>query len=277
MFEVRCLQFGYRTFCRIHIRTVVVAMVVMCFSVFVMATLYFRLHLWWIFTRHCHGLKELAAIPTAPLPPAPVPSNWIRCQVGEFELSLPPEFATTGNDVSKNKCTVFTSGTKTILVGPPTPTGEALRLLIPTTLQLCGKVKTMSVPQLKLECYQTSSDMFSWSMSPSQVQWHAFVMEICRIVRPMSGSMSLAEYAFDGDIDAVIAFGPKHAILDWESKGDGVGGYIHFIDVQNDVDSDWIRSVCRSIVRSKNILDERNSRIVQPKMKTESERHDNPM
>ena len=243
MIDVRHRQVGNWMLCRSHIRMIIVSVVAMSF--FFAPLLYFRPHLRWLCKRHCQGVEEVRAIPVFTLHPALVPSDWILCKLGEFELSLPPEFATNRNEVSS--CVVFFSGTKKVIVGPPKHAGDALQLLLPTTSQLCGKVKTMTIPQLKLECYKADSNMFCWSMSPEQVQWHVFIMELCRIVRPASESIRLVEYSFDGDIDAVIAFGQRHAILDWESKEDGFCGYIHFVDAQNDIDMDWIRSVCWSI------------------------------
>ena len=76
-------------------------------------------------------------------------------------------------------------------------------------------------------------------------------MELCRIVRTMDESMNFVEYSFDGDIDEVVLFGPGRAVLDWESKEGGFGGYIHFVVERNDEDRDWIRTVCRSLARSK--------------------------
>lgn len=114
MFEVRYRLLSCREFCRRHIITIVV---VMCISLVVPVAMFFRYHLWWMYRSHSREFEKFAALPVAPLPASPVPANWVRCQFSGFELSLPPGFATNGNDVSEHEITIFTSGTKTVLLG----------------------------------------------------------------------------------------------------------------------------------------------------------------
>ena len=60
-------------------------------------------------------------------------------------------------------------------------------------------------------------------------------------------SHSRVEYILDGDIDATVLFSDGLVILDWESKTNSIGGIVHFMDVDENTDWDWVRSFCRSI------------------------------
>lgn len=248
MIGMRLRRFVSGNISRRHIRTAIVASVAM--SCFLVVFLLFRQHLLWLCKRHFKGLEDVVAIPTLHLPPASVPSDWIQCSIGDLVLCLPSEFATNRNEISGYDGTIFASGVNKVIVGPSACGGDVLHLVLPDTFQPRGKENAMTVPQLKLECYRACSDMFSWSMTSSQVQRHSSIMEISQIVRPVADPIHWAEYYFDDGVDVVIAFGDNRAILDWERKIDSVGGYIHFIGEQNDYYRGMIRSVCRSIVRS---------------------------
>lgn len=234
-----------------HKRTVVGAVGIMCFGLAVFGAIQYRFHLWWLLQERRLGSQQLVSIPDDPLPEVTVPDGWVRCRVGRLKFNLPPGLATNMVHCGEHEGgAVFEFGLRTVRVGPPTQATAALQLLSSGAAEIFGESECWTLPRLKLQCYRANSGMFSWSMSPSQVRRNAYIMGLCRIVRNSSDSDSRVEYLLGGDIDATLLLGKDRVMLDWECRKGGVGGYIHFVDREDDVDWSWVRRFCRSMLVS---------------------------
>jgi hypothetical protein len=203
----------------------------------------YRSHVFWKYEVSRLGLNDVQAIPDRPLPESPTPEGWVRCRVGALEFSLPPELA-NNRITPKNKASsvAFKHGARTVIVAFPSDANEFSDFLN-TTSHLRPQAQPFTMPRLRRECYQASSDDFRWSMTPEEVRWHAF----CITTRNSIGSTSQGhtESFSRDDLDGILLFG-KQLGVEWQSKN-GAWGFINFIDREEKPDPTWIRAVCQSL------------------------------
>ena len=223
---------------------VVVALVVGC-GLAALTALHFRAHLLWRHQASGLGLHDVQAIPDQPMPESPTPKGWVRCRVGCIEFSLPPELAR--NTVAPKKgASLFTfeHGPRAVVVALPTDASEFSDLL-KSASELCPRSQPLTMPRLRLACYQASSDDFRWSMTPIEVRWHAFCIVMSKLIRPMSDGYT--ESLLRKDLEGIVHFGGERAAFDWQCTDRMCGGYMHFMDHGEKTDATWIRAVVQSL------------------------------
>ncbi len=225
--------------------TVLGVVLVTGFGVMALAAWYYRVHLVWLYQARRLGLQEVQAIPDRPMPVTPLPSDWVRCRVGGIELSLPPELANNKVAAAKDGNIVkFQHGSQAVTIVSPKDMAEFAKFLRVVS-ELCPGSPRFTLPRLKLVYYGTSSDDFSWSMTPEEVRWHAFCMSNGKLVRPESNGRT--ESFFRDDFDEIVHFGRGHAEFDWQSNDRMYGSYMYFFYDDDEFDPTWIRAVCQSI------------------------------
>ena len=205
---------------------------------------HYRVHLFWWWQANRSGLPAIQAIPNHPMPPAPIPSDWIRSCVGSLELSLPPELA--ANRIVPNNegaPVVFHDESRVMIVGVPEDMTDLSQLLNRAT-RLSPRSQPFTLPRLRLALYQVSSDDFCWSMTSEELKWHVSRITTSRLIRP--DSVEHTESFSRTGLDGLADFHGHRVAFDWQSS-DGLGGYIHFRDLGGKVEPDWIRAVCQSL------------------------------
>lgn len=211
--------------------------------------LHYRSHLLWRYEASRLGLQGVRAIPDRPMPDTPTPDGWLRCRVGGIEFSLPPELADNRAAQERGASFVtFQHDSRAVVVALPTGTSEFSGLL-KTASELCPRSEPFTMPRLRRACYQASSDDFRWSMTPDEVRWLAFCITTSKLIRPKSDGYT--ESLLRQDLDGIIHFRGERAVFDWQSNGDTLGGYMHFIDHGDTADHTWMRAVCQSLAISK--------------------------
>ncbi len=214
----------------------------------------YRAHLVWCFTASRLGLHDVQAIPNRPMPECPTPNGWVRCHVGCIAINLPPELASNRLPQKNGESfSVFQCGTRAVVIAPPTDANEFSGFLTAAT-ELRPGSQQLTVPRLRLACYQASSGDFRWSMTADEVRWHAFCITTGQLIRPMSAGHT--ESFFRKDCDGIIHFGRQRAIFEWQSKERMRTGYVHFIDRSEQADPSWIRAACQSVTVSGDTEDE---------------------
>jgi hypothetical protein len=222
---------------------VVVGLLVM--AVGALIALHYRSHLFWRYTASRFGLNDIRAIPDRPMPESPTPDGWLRCHVGCVEFSLPPELVRNRVAQQNGASTVmFQHGSRAVVVAVPTDASDVSGLLT-TASELCPQSQRFTVPKLRRACYRASSADFRWSMTPSEVRWHAFCITTGKLIRSLSDGHT--ESFFREDLHGIVHFGDERTVLDWQSNDLPLGGYMHFIDRQDQADKSWIREVCQSL------------------------------
>lgn len=231
-----------------HKRTIAVAIVAICVGMAVLWCMDYRYHLWWLIQERRLGLRNVAPIPDRPMPEVVAPDSWVRCQVGGLEFSLPADLAANRAAHGEHgEVVTFQFGAKSVVVSEPTVVPKVFVLPSSGGSEIIGEWEHWTLPRLKLEGYRSGSGMFYWSMSKSQVRRYAAMMILRFIIRNGNELDSRVEYVASNDMDATMLLGKDRAVLDWESRRDAVGGYVHFIDREDNEDWNWVRIFCRSI------------------------------
>jgi hypothetical protein len=140
----------------------------------------------------------------------------------------------------------YRDGSKWAIVDLPEDTrkgGEFLKAMLKNLPQGQG----LSRPRLRLTWWQTGSDDFRWSMSRSELRWHAWCIAMQRLGRPELDGW--AETMFSSDFDGIVMFAASHlgATFDWQATHEAVAGFIHFRDDSGKLDPQWVRCVCKSV------------------------------
>jgi hypothetical protein len=208
---------------------------------------HFRYHLLWRLTAAWEGLNNVKALLAKPMPDAIAPKDWVRCRFGALQFDLPPAMA--GNVMKRRPSSsvcLYRDGSKSAIVHLPEGTregGELLKVMLKNLPQGQG----LSRPRLRLAWWQTGSDDFRWTMSRSELRWHAWCIAMTRLGRPELDGW--AETMLSGDFDGIVMFdASRHrAIFDWQATNKAVTGYIHFSDKSGNLDPEWVRCVCKSV------------------------------
>lgn len=205
----------------------------------------FRFHLSWKYESGRLGLSTIRATPDRPMPESQSPDSWLRCRVGCVEFSLPPELA--NNKVVKKNGTspvTFMHDSRVVIVSMP-ENMSGFSDLLKTASKLSPHSQRFTLPRLRRECYQASSDDFRWSMTPEEVSWHAFCVTTSKLIRTHSDGYT--ESLFRRDWDGIAHFRRERVIFSWQSNVRMLGGSIHFVDHSENADQTWVREVCHSL------------------------------
>jgi hypothetical protein len=229
-------------------RRMVVVALVAGLGIAVGIALHYRAHLFWRYQAIRLGLQDIQAIPNRPMPETATPNGWVRCRVGCMELSLPPELASSmippKNGVTAS---IFQHGSRSVAVALPEEMTEFSDFLNAAS-KLCPTSQRLTMPRLRLACYQASSDDYRWSMTPDEVRWHAFCITMRKMMRTRSGEHT--ETLFRKDVEGIVHFSGERAFFDWQCTDSMWGGYMHFTDRGGKIDPNWIRAVCQSVTVS---------------------------
>jgi hypothetical protein len=205
---------------------------------------YYSSHLYFRYEASRLELHDISAIPDHPMPNSPAPGGWKRCRVDLIEFSLPPELADNRVAPKKGESFIkFEHGSRTVIVAFPTDASEFTDFIM-TASDLRPQSQHITLPQLRRECYQASSEDFRWSMTPKEVRWHAFCITTGQLMRTKSHGFT--ESYVSQDFDGIIDFGDKPIYFEWQSN-DRMYGNMIFIDRKDNVDLTWIRTVCQSL------------------------------
>ena len=182
------------------------------------------------------------------MPESPTPDGWVRCRVGGIEVSVPPELA-NNRLTPKNVAPTFAyyqHDSRLVHVSPPADSSEAPGIL-KTASELCPWSERFStMPRLRHACNQVSSDDFRWSMTPSEVRWHAFCITTGRLGQLSSHGHTESLFRIDADM-LIHFYHSGAAAVDWQCTDSLDGGYMNFVDRDNDLEPTWVRAVCQSL------------------------------
>jgi hypothetical protein len=225
-----------------HFSAQTIVLLTALFAVALGLIFYYRVHLWWWLCADRAQLSEVQAVPTGPMPDTPPPDDWLQCRVGSLAFKLPAamtkdiEVAKTGAPIF-----VFRDGSRRIILDlPRSENGDVLDILT-----MHPQAKGVSLPRLRLACYQASSDDFRWSMSPEEVSWHAWCITACVLLR--HGNDGYVETMFRDDLDGIAHFNDGDAAFDWQSSENGAWSFMSFRDFSGHLDPAWVRTVCQSL------------------------------
>jgi len=231
--------------CSLTRRNVIVAALIAIAGVLTAIALLYRDHLIWRYNENRMHLGSVPAISSGPMPDSPVPRDWVACRVGSVEVRLPPELAEDltsakeGSPIAKGE-----SGHRAVIIEPAADVAEFSGFL-----DMAGQVspnsRQLTLPQLRLACYQVKSSDFRWSMSRAQVRWHAFCITSSGLLRIRSGGH--VETLFRDEIHGILHCDGGGAWYDWQCTEGTYRGGMYFSEKGKDLDPGWIRAICRSL------------------------------
>ena len=204
--------------------------------------MHYRYHLMWKYMEWRGDLYDVAAIPNSPMPDAVVPEDWVEHSLDGMTFRLPPGMTLMDE---KNNTAAFQDGHRKIIISL-SPVDPDMDQILASHLNPPSVMSSMTLPQLRLECFRASSDEFRWSMSQDDVRWLASRI----VLRPLLdiNESRFTESFSRPDWDGIVLFNDKRAILDWQNKTSTDAGYAHFIAMNDKLlDFDWVRNVCQSI------------------------------
>lgn len=230
---------------RKHFRVIVVAVIVL--GIVVLTGYYYRYHLLWQYESIHSGFADVKSIPDRPMPAAPIPDDWVTCEVGCIRFSLPPELA-ENSTVQKpdGSLATFTGDARNVIVQTydPDEFSDIFSEFVRSASTLSPQPQTFTLPRLRQACYQTSADDFRWSMTPGEARWHTFCIATTELIRTHSDGHT--ESFFGDDFDGFAQFHGNAVEFHWQCNRSGSGGYMHIIDRGDGEDTNWIRAICRS-------------------------------
>lgn len=229
-----------------HNWLIIVALVTMCFGIAVPLAWHYRFHLLWLVQERQFKSKQLVPVRCVQLPEVAVPDEWVKCRVGCMEFNLPSVFATnivyrhnTKEDVQ------FRFGEKVVAIVEPMKTDDPL---LSISSKIFDTPDNLTFPHLEVLCYKMDYNRFIWSMTSSQVRQYMYLIALRRILYRSNEANCWMEYSLGGDIDMTVFFEKCHVTLRWECQRVGMDGYAHFFDLEDTIDWDWVRAICRSMV-----------------------------
>jgi hypothetical protein len=207
------------------------------------------LHLWphlhWRFGWADDSFREVQRVPSAPMPAAETPDDWVRCRFGSLEFDLPPALAARFRSAGENSgLTVLEDGTRTMLLSLPEKTDEMVEYIEDSTAAL-PELQELSPIELRLAMYEASWDDSSWAMSRAELGKHIFLVSMGLFDR--AGNPRKVETLFREDIEGLLVVRAGHAEYEWYSADARARGVIQFFQEPEEIDLSWVRPICHSL------------------------------
>lgn len=217
----------------------------------ILLIVYYRFHLFWIYTRYRFGLKENIPFQSCQMPYVSIPFDWVRHDFEVLQFSLPKKFTIEHQDITigeiiGKKGVKYRCNTKELYISVPENFSPMLETASKTYSQ--SSIST-TLPMWRYECYDIASKSFSWTMSPSDAQRYIFSVSFASNFTIFKGSK--AETLFTDEMDGIAFINKNKSVFEWQCKKTFLGGYIYFqngdgVEIGN-IDNDWIRAVIQSI------------------------------
>lgn len=221
-----------------------VAIIVGTLVLFIIISFRYWPHVHWKYTEMRLDSHEVHAIPATVMPPTAVPADWLPYHFEGMEIRLPPGFKDRNTSGLTAKIESFGNGSETIHVAMPMDAGEVYQLF--GFAKFHPEAAGLTIPRLRLLCYQADSTDFRWSMTSDEVRWHGFCMSAGQLFRLRE--VGRVETLFGDDIDGIAHFDGQSAIYDWHCKDSVKRGGIHFRTTPPKLlDPSWVRAVCQSL------------------------------
>jgi len=214
--------------------------------------LHYRVHLLWQFASS-RVFDDVRAVPTRAMPKVPVPEDWVHCQFGSLSLDLPRAMAVNA-DPTPNGWLACQDGSRTLWIALPDECDSLIEWLR-NDRGMPSHGHGLSLPRLRLACYQVSSDDFRWSMTRQEASWHTWCIAASSLLRFKSDGR--VEWLFRDDLEGIVDYGREHAVFDWQATTGKGWAYLHFRQSSGNVDPTWVRPICRSLRFSGEIYPDR--------------------
>lgn len=205
---------------------------------------HFRTHLLWRFgpaSAHC---SDVGPVPVAAIPDAKTPDDWVHCRFGSLEFDLPAELAENVQQVPNQvPALLFKHKSTSVVAYLPLDGTHSIKEL-ETTLLVPPQGRGLSLSRLRVACYQASWDDFRWTMSASEVSWHAWCVSMSSILR--FGHGGHVDTLFRDDLEGTVHYSTTHACFDWQATDRSAQAYWHFSEKSGQLDPSWVRCICQS-------------------------------
>lgn len=218
-------------------------------SVVLCVAIRFGPHLAWVTSWQYRATADVRGIPSREMVEVVVPEDWVEVQWGELRFSLPPDVAATRSNVTNSDYVEFRDGSSHIAVSLPGDyrlTDSYWRYMFENLPDRGEEV--FSNARLQAEIYAANADDFSWWMSPNELKWHRWRMDMALLL--ISRGVESVEIIDSESVEGVLAWDPdRSAVFEWYSRDGSASGSIIF-DLRNARDSgylDRIRAVCGSV------------------------------
>lgn len=247
---------SWRRWFRFSLRSMLLAVAVV--ALVLGLVLHYRVHLIWRVGAWYGGFTDVEAIPVGPMPATPTPEDWKHCRFGSIEFDLPPQL-TENLTAPENGATalVLYDDSRKVMIHLPRDQADLLAWQ-EETLGLPPQGQGLSLPRLRVACWEASFDDFRWSMSRQEVHWHLWRVTMSPMMQLSSGGT--AETLFRDDLEGVARFTDNASFFDWQAENTTIGGSFLFEDSRDETDPNWMRSVCQSLRFSGECYPERMTR-----------------
>jgi len=200
-------------------------------------------HIHWVYTLSRQDVK-IAPVAVKELKASGATDGWAKCRIGPLSFQLPADFAeNAGRELGKSP------GTVTLTEGD-----LELTLFIPfrvpadqkTVLMAMADELHMSMHEMIVAAYRSSTDDFRWTMSRDELLRHQKLLSLSQPnFFPHDRSVAV-ETESDGAKESVLIMNAAEvAMLQW--KTGAANGYLSFAHKKGKLNLETVRNVCHSL------------------------------
>jgi hypothetical protein len=200
-------------------------------------------HIHWAYLLSRQDVK-IAPVTVKELKASGQTAGWAKCRIGPLSFELPAEFAENATrEVGK------TAGTVTLTEGD-----LELSLFIPyripagqkTSLMAMADELQMSVQDMVVAGYRSSTDDFRWTMSRDELRRHQKLLSLSQPGFFPHERGVFVETETDGAMKSVLILNAAEiAMLQWQAGA--ANGFLTFVHKKGKLDLEMVRNVCHSL------------------------------